>query len=94
MEIRLIEREPVRKKKIKRQVRVRVRGRRPFFGRVRGVFGFLFFATVLIFAFCFRADLQEYIVSKLYNWSQAETKSNSLRQNALDHEREVNRAAQ
>lgn len=62
-----------------------------FLGRVRSVFAFLLVATVLVFAFCHSADLQNYVVSNLYKWSQVEFKSDSLRQNALKHENEVNR---
>ena len=65
-----------------------------FAGQVRGVFGLLFVAAVFVFAFCYRADLQNYVISKLYKWSQADLKSDTLRQSALNHENEVNRVAQ
>jgi membrane-anchored protein YejM (alkaline phosphatase superfamily) len=68
----------------------RARGRRLVFGSVRSVFAFLFVATALVFTFCNRADLQDYIFSNFYKWSQTELKSSSLRQNALNHENEVN----
>lgn len=91
--IRLIgENEVVRKPE--RRGRRRGRGESRFLGRVRGVFAFLLVATVFIFAFCHRADMQNYVISHLYRWSRAELKSDPLRQSALNHENEVNRVAQ
>ena len=69
----------------------RAQGRRLVFGRIRSVFACLFVATVLVFTFCYRADLQDYTISHLYQWSQAELKTSSFRQSALNHENEVNR---
>ena len=69
----------------------RGRGFGPIFGRARRVFAFLFISTVFIFAFCHRADLQGYIFSKIYKLSQGETQSNTIRQNAINHENEVNK---
>ncbi len=64
------------------------------FGCVRSVFGFLFVVTVFVFAFCYRQDFQGFVISNLYKWSQAELKSDTLRQSALNHENEINRVAQ
>ena len=67
---------------------------RGFFGQVRSVFGFLLVATVLVFIFSYREDVQNYVVSNLYRWSQAELKSSSIRQAAINHENEVNRVTE
>lgn len=72
----------------------RARGLRPILGRVRNLLAFLFVATVLVFIFNYREDLQYFIYSNLYNETQVELKSSSLRQNALNHETEVNRIAE
>ena len=86
------EREPARKMERRRRDRGDVIDR--LLGRVRSLFVFLFVATVFVFAFCHSTDLQNFIVSKLYKWSQAELKSSALRQGALDHENEVNQVVQ
>ena len=65
-----------------------------FIGRARSLFGFLLVAASLVFAFCYREDLQDLLVSKLYQWSQAELKNGTLRQSALNHESEVNQVLQ
>jgi hypothetical protein len=88
--IRLIgENEVVRSKPRRNQGRGRVVRR--LFGCVRSVFGFLFVVAVFVFAFCYRADFQDYVISHVYRWSQAEMKSDTFRQGALNHENEVNR---
>jgi hypothetical protein len=65
-----------------------------FFGRVRTVFALLFVLTLFVFAFSHSKELQNLIISKLYQWSQTELKSSTLRQDALQHESEVNRVAE
>ena len=67
--------------------------RRQFFGKVRSVFAFLFFATVFVYAFCNEKEFQNFIVSKLDGLSQTAAQSDSFRQTALSHEQEVNEAA-
>jgi hypothetical protein len=64
-----------------------------FFAKVRRVFAFLLVSTVLVFAFCRREDLQDFIFSNLYKWSQASQRSDTFRQTALEHEKEVDDAA-
>lgn len=46
------------------QREIRDQRRRQLLGRVCGVFVFLFVATVLLTAFCYRAPLQDFIFSK------------------------------
>ena len=91
--VRLIgEREPARE--IKRRHRDRGDVVDRVLVRVRGVFVFLFGATVFVFAFCHSTDLQNFVISNVYKWSQAELKSDALGQAALNHENEVNQVAE
>jgi cell division protein FtsL len=62
-----------------------------FFSRVRGVFAFLLLVTVLVFAFCHRTDVQNFIFTNFSHWSQVELKKSHLRQQAINHENEINR---
>jgi len=64
-----------------------------FLSGVRSLFAFLLVATVFVFAFCYSPELQNYIVTHLYKWSQAELQSSALRQGALNHENEINQVA-
>jgi hypothetical protein len=90
--VKLIGEEPkvVPEKPKTRHVRRRRVVRRGILGRVRRVFAFLLVATVLVFAFCRREDLQDYLFSGLHSLTQEETQSSAIRNNALDHEKEVN----
>jgi hypothetical protein len=68
----------------------RVRRRHLFFGQIRSVFAFLFVATVFVYAFCKEQEFQNFIMAELDGLSQAAVKSDSFRQTALNHEKEVN----
>lgn len=65
-----------------------------FFIRVRGIFAFLFLVTVLVFAFSYRTDVQTFVFTRLNHWSQVELKKSHLRQQAINHEDEINRIAE
>src|SRR5664279_967251 len=64
-----------------------------FFGQVRGIFIFLFGATVWVFAFCHRAEMLDSASSKVGNWSQEVSKksftSNKIHQDAINYEMEL-----
>jgi hypothetical protein len=68
--------------------------RRPVsFARVRGVFAFLFVATVFVYAFCNEKELQSFVFDRLAVLSQAINSHDSLRQSALNYERQVDQIA-
>jgi hypothetical protein len=68
--------------------------RRPLsFARVRGVFAFLFVATVFVYAFCNEKELQNFVFERLAVLSQAINSHDSLRQGALNYERQVDQIA-
>ena len=46
------------------QQEARGQRRRQTFGRARGIFVFLFGATILVFAFCYRGELQNLLFAK------------------------------
>lgn len=62
-------------------------------GSVRGIFGFLFCVTVLVYIFCDHANLQKIIHTRIYpaiNRVMVQSHSPSyFRQGALKHEHEV-----
>jgi len=59
-------------------------------GRVRGIFGFLFGAAVLVFIYSDHAALQNFIYTKIGPQLVRIEHSSSFRQSALKHENEVN----
>jgi hypothetical protein len=71
----------------------RARRRHLFFGQVRGVFAFLFVATMFVYAFCKEKEFQNFIMARLDGLSQASVESDGFRKAALNHEKEVDEVA-
>lgn len=78
---------------IDRQRRTRAKRREQFFGRVlcrvRKTFVFLFMATVAVAAFNHYTEIESLAMTKLGPAIKKITASNSLRQNAINYENQV-----
>ncbi len=59
-------------------------------GRVRGVFGFLFGAAVLVYIYSDHAALQNYIYGKVGPLLVSHEDHSNFKTSALRHEREIN----
>jgi hypothetical protein len=65
-----------------------------FFGRVRGIFIFLFVATIFVFSFNRRTEIQSLAFAEVHQALKHPIISDRLRQNAINYERQVDEIAQ
>jgi len=80
--------------KSRRQPKLRVASRRRFFGSVRGIFVFLFVATIFVFSFNRRTEIQSLAFAEVHQVLKHPTISDRLRQNAVNYEKQVDEATQ
>jgi hypothetical protein len=69
--------------------KIRADRRHQFFGRVRSIFIFLFLATILVFAFNRHTEIQSLAYAKLNHAVKNSSASDSLRQGAINYEKQV-----
>ena len=65
-----------------------------FFGNVRSIFVFLFVATIFVFSFNRRMEIQSLAFAKVHQVMKHSSTSDRLRQNALNYEQQVNEVTQ
>jgi hypothetical protein len=75
--------------RIDRQRKIRTDRRSRFFGHVRGIFVYLFFATILVFAFNHRVKIQDIAYAKVGGAMKHSVTSDKLRQGAVNYENQV-----
>ncbi len=75
--------------RIDRQRKIRADRRSRFFGRARGVFVYLFAATILVFVFNHRMEIQTIAYAKVGSAMKHSATSDKLRQDAVDYEKQV-----
>jgi len=80
--------------KSRRQPKPRTDSRRRFFGSVRGIFVFLFVASIFVFSFNRRTEIQSLAFSEVHQVLNHTTISDRLRHNAVSYEKQVDEAAQ
>jgi hypothetical protein len=59
------------------------------FGQVRSIFVFLFMATIFVFSFNRRTEVQRLAFAEVHQVLRHSTMSDRLRQNAIDYEKQV-----
>jgi hypothetical protein len=79
--------------RVERKRKIRAARRGEFFGHVqsgvRRIFIFLFVATIYVVIFNHRVEIQSAALAKLHESLKKSYASNSLRQNALNYEKQV-----
>jgi hypothetical protein len=73
--------------------KIRVDRYSQFFGRVRSIFVYLFVATIFVFAFNHHTEIQNLACAKLNPVIKKISAPDSLRQKALNYEKEVDEIA-